>query len=353
MILIFFNSIIIFICYDTGFATLLFTGIEHCGFMATHSTSRIIWNEYDSFELYQNDIAELDIRTLQLDTGSTKITHQELVLDDLRVWRWSTNRRMDTTIAYPAGWVSIGIALQPNTSEFTWCGIRPPANSMAIIRSGREHHFVEPAGWRAIEICMPEALLISRGIISAEILDQSMAPELGLFSWPSAYAYHMRHWLNSLFFAAAGEQTRLDSAHSFRLKEKVLNKIAEAMAIATEITGHNTSPKPLRQYALVRKAQSYINDCANRAISLNEICQTVGTTPRTLQRSFLNVLGVSPYQYAMKTRLTQARSELSRYDESKNVTNVAIRYGFCSTSEFSAHYKKHFGQLPSDKLRET
>lgn len=321
--------------------------------MATQSTSKIIWNEYDSFELYQDGIAELDIRTLQLDAGPIRITHQELVLDDLRVWRWSTNRGMDTTIFYPAGWVSIGIALRPDTGDFSWCGVRPRTNSMAIIRSGREHHFIEPAGWCAIEICMPEALLISRSIVSAEILDRSATPELGLYNLPSAYAHHMRLWFNSLFYTLADEQAQIDSTRSFSLREKVLNKMAEAVAIACDVAEVNICLKPFHQYALVRKAQSYIKDCTNRAISLNEICQTVGTTPRTLQRSFLNVLGVSPYQYALKTRLTMAQSELSRNDDSNNVTNVALRYGFSSTSEFSAHYKKHFGQLPSDKLRKT
>jgi len=44
-------------------------------------------------------------------------------------------------------------------------------------------------------------------------------------------------------------------------------------------------------------------------------------------------------------------SELKQDDRVRNVTEVALKYGFTNLGRFSAQYKEYIGELPSQTFR--
>ena len=88
------------------------------------------------------------------------------------------------------------------------------------------------------------------------------------------------------------------------------------------------------------------------APSLAELCGAAGVGQRWLHKSFVDVLGVSPYRYIRLARLSKAR-ELLLAPEAKPaaVKRVSLSLGYRLSGRFAADYRSVFGENPSDTLR--
>lgn len=102
---------------------------------------------------------------------------------------------------------------------------------------------------------------------------------------------------------------------------------------------------------VVDLARSYILDRRDMPVTVADLCAEAGVSRRTLQYSFQEVLGVSPVQYLRAVRLNGVRRELKRAGPGERVGDVAARWGFWHLSQFSADYRRMFGELPSETRR--
>jgi len=91
----------------------------------------------------------------------------------------------------------------------------------------------------------------------------------------------------------------------------------------------------------VRLMQRHVED----TISIAEIAEKVGMSPRQLERLFLRYLQTSPARYYLSLRIDRAR-ELLLYSD-RPVLEVAIAAGFTSTSHFAHWFRKLQGVRPS------
>ena len=80
-----------------------------------------------------------------------------------------------------------------------------------------------------------------------------------------------------------------------------------------------------------------------------DLAETVGLSPRQLERLFRKLLNESPTRYYLGLRLDRARYLLLQ--TSLSILNVALACGFVSASHFSKCYREHFGWAPSDERR--
>lgn len=72
---------------------------------------------------------------------------------------------------------------------------------------------------------------------------------------------------------------------------------------------------------------------------------------KTLYNIFNRELGITPASYIRQIKLEAIYQELSNGEHIRNVTEIAIRYGFTNLSRFSNQYKQLFGELPSATLK--
>lgn len=85
-------------------------------------------------------------------------------------------------------------------------------------------------------------------------------------------------------------------------------------------------------------------------LTILQVCDRIGASPRKLEYCFNSVLGVSPAKYMRAARLNGVRRELRQC--SAAVQDVAARWGFWHMGEFAAAYRRQFGELPSQTLRQ-
>ena len=86
----------------------------------------------------------------------------------------------------------------------------------------------------------------------------------------------------------------------------------------------------------------------NQPATILQLCSRIGATPRKLEYCFRDVLGISPAKYLRAVRLNGVRRDLKL---ATSVQDVAAHWGFWHFGDFSAEYRRQFGEPPSATLR--
>jgi AraC-like DNA-binding protein len=135
---------------------------------------------------------------------------------------------------------------------------------------------------------------------------------------------------------------------------------AERLLATIVLTGWaNTSqhtrpiPRPYVPPAVVRRAMNYIQENAHRPVTIAQIAEAAGVSPRALQQAFRRHHDTTPTAYARRIRLEHAHHDLLAGDlqTGDTVGAIAARWGFANTSRFSTDYSAHYGQSPGHTLR--
>lgn len=126
----------------------------------------------------------------------------------------------------------------------------------------------------------------------------------------------------------------LNQPHNFTAR---LNARADAPA-----------PRP----RVVRLAVEFLEANAGHNISLADLAAATGLPGRTLNEHFRKATGSSPLSYLRGVRMARARRALLHPEPRTTVTEVAHQWGFGHLGRFSLAYKCHYGESPSETLRE-
>lgn len=120
-----------------------------------------------------------------------------------------------------------------------------------------------------------------------------------------------------------------------------------AGAVVTALAGAGrTMPQPSRRdERRVTEALRRIEACAHEPITLAELAREAASSPYHFLRIFRNLVGMTPHQYVLRTRLHRAAVRLRRSDES--ITDIAFGVGFNDLSTFNRHFRRVMGASPS------
>jgi len=111
------------------------------------------------------------------------------------------------------------------------------------------------------------------------------------------------------------------------------------------------SPPPIRQTA-ARRVDEYIRANLCNPLPMRDLVQISGVRERALQSGFQDLFGHSPKAHVTILRLNGVRTRLHASEsEETTVREVANGFGFWHLGRFSAAYRRHFGDLPSETLR--
>jgi AraC-like DNA-binding protein len=103
--------------------------------------------------------------------------------------------------------------------------------------------------------------------------------------------------------------------------------------------------------ATVRRATVFIDEHAGQDITVAGIAAAVRVSVRSLQLAFRRELDTTPMAYLRTVRLARAHRDLvDAGPGQETVTAVAYRWGFSSTSRFSAYYRETYGVNPKQTL---
>lgn len=101
----------------------------------------------------------------------------------------------------------------------------------------------------------------------------------------------------------------------------------------------------------VRLAEKFMRDHIKEEISVDDIAEAAGVSPRALSYSFRMFRSASPMQWLKRLRLLRAYADLNAPNGQCSVTQVALRYCSSNPGRFANAYFLEFGEYPSDTLR--
>ena len=98
----------------------------------------------------------------------------------------------------------------------------------------------------------------------------------------------------------------------------------------------------------LRRAVMYIDACAHLPVTISEIADATGVTPRALCNGFARHLDTTPTAHLRRVRLQRVHLELRDVDPQSGATvaEIARRWGFLNPQSFSLDYLAAYGQTP-------
>lgn len=100
----------------------------------------------------------------------------------------------------------------------------------------------------------------------------------------------------------------------------------------------------------VGNALSLIAD-AHGAISIKELQHQTNTTRKTLERAFLNYVGLHPKFYAQIVRFNAAKDWMNKMSPRHNLSEMAYDLGYYDGSHFAAEFKRFCGVTPREYIQ--
>lgn len=159
----------------------------------------------------------------------------------------------------------------------------------------------------------------------------------------------LRRLVDWLFAEASDGDLLEHSLVATRLQETLMTVLLDTLphnqCAARGSDGMVVSPR------FVIRAQAYIEQHVHEPLTAGDIAEHVGVSVRSLFAGFRKYRDTSPMAYLKDLRLDMARTELRTATTLRGcVTRIALKWGFSHFGQFSAAYRRRFGELPSETL---
>ncbi len=94
----------------------------------------------------------------------------------------------------------------------------------------------------------------------------------------------------------------------------------------------------------------YIEQNVHRNMDIDELSSVSNMSVRSIYNAFSKAFATTPKCYIKQLKLQKLREDLLQ-GKCRNVTEIALDYGFSHLGRFSSDYRKAFGELPSETMR--
>jgi AraC family transcriptional regulator len=138
-------------------------------------------------------------------------------------------------------------------------------------------------------------------------------------------------------------QAAADGRSDISLEEAGLLFVARCVEAVTARRRQSTSVRPRDRQRAV-EAALWIDAHAHQSLDLNRAARVVGLSAFHFLRLFAVVLGVTPHQYLVRSRLRRAARLLA--DDDRSITDVAFEVGFGDLSNFVRTFHRAAGVSP-------
>ena len=301
--------------------------------------------EYPDTGLLIKDYPGFDADVVQLEPGRNRIKVAQLAVNDLAIRSYAMSRGASTQWTYKDDVPTTTIMFFPahEGRSARWQGHNLAPNAMAILDASQQQTFRTHGNWADLEVSIPTRTF--RDLIG-HLGSRHEDPRNALFYLSAQQATRTRRWLMDLLqdreLCRAAVRQSVVARH-------LSNIVLERMSLLLEdvFGDRDLRVESSRHHELIARALKLLQTDPAAAVSAAELSHRVQEHPRRVQRAFRAELGVSPYQYLLRARLTRARSALISNERAQSVSRISEDAGFCSPSEFSRHYTRFFGEYPS------
>ena len=132
------------------------------------------------------------------------------------------------------------------------------------------------------------------------------------------------------------------------LEELALRFAGDVTAVLAEFdraVGRSSRRDERRISDAVRRIEAEEHEPLDKRLSLTGLARGVAMSPYHFLRTFRHVVGMTPHQFVLRTRLHRAAVRLRRSDEL--VSAIAFDAGFNDLSTFNRRFRRVVGVSPS------
>lgn len=286
----------------------------------------------------------------QLSPGAFQGALQQIWLDDLHVFRETTNRAVfQSGLPCKASFV-FGVPLAMSGTALFGSQIVVP-DSLFMFRANDGFNLRTPEFFDVIGIAVPEVTMMAAlgGNHEDNLRQLPMGTPLVLKPSASVMAEFQR-CLRDLFDPCVVPMVRTTQATERRmLRAALLNNLVGVLDTALPL------PPPTPSFPgrcrVVEQAIAFALTSRDDPVTVGDLCEMTRVSRRMLNYCFQDVLHTNPVQYLKAIRLNCVRRELRQLSPGAGVIReVAGRWGFWHFSRFASEYRSLFGELPSDTL---
>ena len=227
------------------------------------------------------------------------------------------------------------------------------ADMIGVFPPGREVEGVKPRGYEQAVITVPVDLFRSVVENCFPHIPRRVLVSGGVVSLGCRDAGRLRHLIADLLGAVDDPASQLVRPEALAaLEDDLLTAFMEALSNSPQWIGASPGPRMTARYGLLRRALDVIESAPADRLQPGLLCLEIGRSRRCVEYLFKDLLGVSPGTYIRQIRLNSARRTLLASDPGKGlVKQAALDAGFWHFGKFAAHYRKLFGECPTETLR--
>lgn len=96
--------------------------------------------------------------------------------------------------------------------------------------------------------------------------------------------------------------------------------------------------------SLINSTVDFIREHHHQRLTVEDLAEQAGLSPRQLHRKFREVFGLSVQDFLIKTRIQAASDALLH--SGLTIAQIAADFGFCDQSAFTQLFRKHTGLTP-------
>jgi AraC-like DNA-binding protein len=150
--------------------------------------------------------------------------------------------------------------------------------------------------------------------------------------------------LSSLIPVIAAAEAARDAGDAAQLEEQALQVAGVVWAALVDAKKAPAAPRR-RDQRRIAAALRRIEAEAPEPLSLLDLAREVAMSPYHFLRTFRSVVGMTPHQFILRTRLHRAAVQLRRSNE--DVCSIALANGFNDLSTFNRRFRNLTGKTPT------
>ncbi|MBR3751405.1 MAG: helix-turn-helix transcriptional regulator [Clostridia bacterium] len=190
------------------------------------------------------------------------------------------------------------------------------------------------------DICMPVDSVISYAHIYARYIGEDVLCYYEVpFILKNEVAKSMFEHINSL--------AKVDKDSS--ILAKVTSDSLVSSMIKSILSYKDVKTRNSPEYLWGSKIRLYILQNITKKIKLSDLANYASLSNSSFSEKFKNVMGTSPIDYVIKTKIEYASAELL---SGKSIKTIVHELGLCDEAYFSHLFKKHVGKSPRKYLEE-
>ena len=289
---------------------------------------------HDDVDAYRAALASWDMHAVPLGRGTFQLSWVVRELPGISLVRYATATSIREAYVKEPGSTAFVLVLPGAHEPFRVRGQELEAGSVTLLQPGVEYEVVSPAGGEALEVYVPDELAAQLG------LDRWLDPDVVDVRPEAALAIALAARVAPLI--AAGQER---SFHPAAERAAIL----ETLAATLDSVDPSAAPAPtVRLHAVYRRAIAVIDSDPDPMLTVVELAARLGVTTRTLRYAFSYALGMSPYQYMIRRRVTMVHDALlDTARPERTVLELLMAHGITHQGEFAGQYRRLFGEAPS------